>query len=107
MSPYFKGKCKEFEQKIKNHDGKLMTVAAVAGAATTIFGCYKLAATIGRDVKKAKQDVSEMTGEAYNNLKAYIGKEKAEGRPRRSALSLIEIIAYFGLCFWMMMFEIL
>ena len=74
----FKGRCKEFEQKIKNHDGKLMTVAAVAGAATTIFGFYKLAATIGRDVKKAKQDVNEMTGETYNKLKEYIGKEKAD-----------------------------
>ena len=75
----FKGKCKEFEKKLKNNDTKLQTVAIVAGAAGTIFGLYKTISTIGKDVKEAKKKEGEMTGELYNQLKATIGKAKNEG----------------------------
>ena len=73
----FRGKCQEFEKKVKNDDTKLQTAAKVAGAAGAVIGLaaavkkYKKdSAELGVRVAEAKETERKLNKALYDNLKA-------------------------------------
>lgn len=86
----FKGHCKEFEKKVKNHDTKIQTVAAVASAATSILAVgaairkYKLeSAELGTKVNNAKKEEQKMNQELYKKLKAAYTKADSDADKKK------------------------